>query len=154
MVARYAPGQPQDAAQQIAAAGGQIDALFIPDQADGMPAVASALAATGVKTQILGTGVWNDARVLRLPQLQGAWFAAPDSAGFSALAQRYKAKFGSEPTRLATPLLRRRDAGRGAGARRRSRSVRHAALTNVPASTAPTACSASAPTEPTSAASP
>ena len=102
VVARYAPGQPQEAAQQIAAAGGQIDALFIPDQADGMPAVASALAASGVKTQLLGTGVWNDARVLKLPELQGAWFAAPDSAGFNALAQRYKAKFNSAPTRLAT----------------------------------------------------
>ncbi|MGO9422332.1 penicillin-binding protein activator [Roseiarcus sp.] len=102
VVARYSPGQPQEATQQIAAAAGQVDALFIPDQADGMPAVASALAATGVKTQILGTGVWNDGRVLRLPQLQGAWFAAPDSGGFNALAQRYKAKFNSEPTRLAT----------------------------------------------------
>ncbi len=102
VVARYAPGQPQEAAQQIAGAGGQIDALFIPDQADGMPAVASALSASGVKTQLLGTGVWNDARVLKLPELQGAWFAAPDSAGFNALAQRYKAKFNSAPTRLAT----------------------------------------------------
>ena len=83
-------------------AAGQIDALFIPEQADGMPAVASALASNGIKTQLLGTGVWNDARVLRLPELQGAWFAAPDNAGFNALAQRYKAKFGSEPTRLAT----------------------------------------------------
>jgi ABC-type branched-subunit amino acid transport system substrate-binding protein len=60
------------------------------------------LAATSVKTQLLGTGVWNDARVLRLPQLQGAWFAAPDNAGFNALTQRYKAKFNSAPTRLAT----------------------------------------------------
>ncbi len=102
VIARYTPGQPQEAAPQIAAVSGQIDALFIPDQADGMPAVASALAAAGIKTQLLGTGVWNDGRVLRLPQLQGAWFAAPDNGGFNALAQRYKAKFGSEPTRLAT----------------------------------------------------
>ena len=102
IIARYAPGQPQSAAQQVAAVGNQIDALFIPDQADGMPAVASALASNGIKTQLLGTGVWNDSRVLRLPQLQGAWFAAPDNAGFNALAQRYRAKFGSEPTRLAT----------------------------------------------------
>jgi ABC-type branched-subunit amino acid transport system substrate-binding protein len=101
-VARYSPGQPQEAAQQIAAVAGQVDALFVPEQADGMAAVASALAASGVKTQLLGTGVWNDARVLRLPQLQGAWFSAPDNAGFNVLAQRYKAKFNSEPSRLAT----------------------------------------------------
>jgi ABC-type branched-subunit amino acid transport system substrate-binding protein len=102
VAARYSSGDPQQAAQQIAAAAGQIDALFIPEQADGMPAVASALTAAGIKTQLLGTGVWNDGRVLRLPALQGAWFAAPDNAGFNALAQRYKAKFNSEPTRLAT----------------------------------------------------
>ena len=102
VIARYAPGQPQDAAQQIGAAAGQIDALFIPEQAEGMPAVATALGATAVKTQFMGTGVWNDARVLRLPQLQGAWFAAPDNAGFNSLAQRYRTKFGSDPTRLAS----------------------------------------------------
>src|SRR5260370_36894357 len=67
-----------------------------------MPALTAALGASSVKTQLLGTGVWNDARVLKLPQLQGAWFAAPDSAGFNAFAQRDKAKFNSEPTRLAT----------------------------------------------------
>ena len=43
VIARYAPGDAQSAAQQIAAVGGQIDALFIPEQADGMPAVAHAL---------------------------------------------------------------------------------------------------------------
>ena len=101
-VARYSPGQPQEAAQQIAAASAQIDALFVPDQAAGMPAVGAALAAAGVKTQLLGTGVWNDARVLRLPQLQGAWFAAPDNAGFTAFSERYRARFKSEPPRLAT----------------------------------------------------
>ena len=51
---------------------------------------------------ILGTGVWNDPRVLRLPALQGAWFAAPDNAGFTAFAQRYKARFNADPLRLAT----------------------------------------------------
>ncbi len=102
MVARYAPGQPASAVQQVAAGANQIDALFVPEQADGMPALTAALGASSVKTQLLGTGVWNDARVLKLPQLQGAWFAAPDSAGFNAFAQRYKAKFNSEPTRLAT----------------------------------------------------
>jgi ABC-type branched-subunit amino acid transport system substrate-binding protein len=51
---------------------------------------------------LLGTGVWNDLRVLQTPALQGAWFAAPENAGFVAFAQRYKGKFNSDPTRLAT----------------------------------------------------
>jgi branched-chain amino acid transport system substrate-binding protein len=37
-----------------------------------------------------------------LPQMQGAWFSAPDNSGFNALAQRYRAKFNSDPTRVAS----------------------------------------------------
>jgi branched-chain amino acid transport system substrate-binding protein len=101
VTARYSTGQIATAAGQIAAAQG-IDALFIPEQADSMPAVASALGSASIKTQFLGTGVWNDPRVLKLPQMQGAWFSAPDNSGFDAFAQRYKAKFNSDPARLAT----------------------------------------------------
>ena len=129
-IARYAPGQPEGAAQQVAAFASQIDALFIPDQADAMASVSTALASANIHTQLLGTGVWNDARVLRLPQMQGAWFAAPDNAGFNALAQRYKAKFNSEPTRLATLAY---DAVTLAGALAKASPPRFtdAALTNV-----------------------
>jgi branched-chain amino acid transport system substrate-binding protein len=102
VTARYSAGQMATAAQQVAAVQGQIDALFIPEQADGMPALASALGTAGVKAKFLGTGVWNDARVLKLPQMQGAWFSAPDNSGFDAFAQRYKAKFNTDPARLAT----------------------------------------------------
>jgi len=101
-IVRYAPGQAAGAAKEIAGVGNQIDALFIPDQADGMEGVSAALIASGVKTQILGTGIWNDPRVMKLPALQGAWFAAPENAGFNAFAERYRAKFNSDPTRLAT----------------------------------------------------
>ena len=56
----------------------------------------------GSKVQILGSNLWGDAAVLKLPALQGAWFAATETAGFSGFAQRYRAKFGSEPARVAT----------------------------------------------------
>ena len=102
VTARYSSGQMATAAQQVAAVQGQIDALFIPEQADAMSAVAGALGSANIKTKFLGTGVWNDARVLKLPQMQGAWFSAPDNSGFDAFAQRYKAKFNSDPARLAT----------------------------------------------------
>ena len=103
VVSRYSPGQPASAAQEIAAAApGGVDALFIPEQADGMAAVTAALASAQVKAQLLGTGVWNDPRVLKLPGLQGAWFSSPEGSGFNAFATRYHAKFKSEPPRLAT----------------------------------------------------
>ncbi len=102
---RYRPGAAKEAAARIGALGAQIDSLFIPDQAEAMGAVARDLVAANVdakRVQILGTGLWNDARVLKLPALQGAWFAAPENGGFNAFAQRYRAKFNSDPTRIAT----------------------------------------------------
>ena len=104
-IERYTAATLPAAVERIAALGPQIDALFIPEQADAMGAVSSQLVAKGIdgkKVQILGTGVWNDARVLRLPALQGAWFSAPENAGFNAFATRYRAKFNSDPTRIAT----------------------------------------------------
>lgn len=104
-IERYQPGGAGEAVKRIAAVGDQIDALFIPEQADAMAAVSVALAGSNVdlrKIQVLGTGLWNDARVMKLPMLQGAWFAAPENGGFNAFAQRYRAKFGSDPTRIAT----------------------------------------------------
>ena len=104
-IERYAPGQSSGAIQRIASMASQIDAIFIPEQADAMASVAAQLTSAGLESkriQILGTGLWNDARVLKLPALQGAWFSAPENGGFNAFAQRYRAKFGSDPTRLAT----------------------------------------------------
>ena len=93
------------AAQKIAGLGAQIDALFIPEQAEAMAGLSQALASAGIdgkRVQILGTGVWNDARVLKLAALQGAWFAAPDNGGFNGFAASYRDKFGADPARVAT----------------------------------------------------
>lgn len=104
-VERYAPGNPAEAVQKLGAKAGQFDALFIAEQAENMAPLAGLLGANGLdskRVQILGTGLWNDARVLNLPALQGAWFAAPEAAGFASFAGRYRAKFGAEPARIAT----------------------------------------------------
>ena len=93
------------AAQKIAGLGAQIDALFIPEQAEAMAGLSPTLASAGMdgkRVQILGTGVWNDARVLKLPALQGAWFAAPDNGGFNGFAASYRDKYGADPARVAT----------------------------------------------------
>jgi len=108
-VERYAAGQPQAAVQRLAhAISGptpQADAVFIPESGDGLPAVAQALQTVGFDPQRvkpLGTGIWNEARVHALPALQGGWFAAPDNRGFEAFAARYRARFHTDPIRLAT----------------------------------------------------
>ncbi len=94
-----------DSVRRIAAAADQIDTLFIPEAPDAMPTVAHELAAANLdsrRVQILGSSLWNDPRVLKLPALQGAWFAAPENGGYNAFATRYRAKFNAEPTRIAT----------------------------------------------------
>ena len=104
-IERYSGGALAGAVERIAALGPQIDSLFIPEQAEGMAAVSAQLMSKGIdpkKIQILGTGIWNDARVLKLPALQGAWFSAPENAGFNAFAGRYRAKFNTDPTRIST----------------------------------------------------
>lgn len=104
-IEHYTPATRADAVRKIAALGDSIDTLFIPEQADAMPDMSAALIAAGIsppKLQILGTGLWNDARVLNLPALQGAWFAAPENGGFNAFASRYRAKYNADPTRIAT----------------------------------------------------
>lgn len=102
---RYTPQTLAQAVRNVAQGAAGIDALFVPESGEGMPAVAQALAANRIDTrrvQLLGTGAWNDPRIFRLPQLAGGWFAAPDSAGFNGFAARYKAKFGADPSRIAT----------------------------------------------------
>ena len=105
LIEKYKPGQPADAVKRIAAVSDQIDTLFIPDSPEAMGAVARELTAANLdskRVQILGPSLWNDPRALKLPALQGAWFAAPENTGFNAFAGRYRAKFGSEPSRIAT----------------------------------------------------
>ena len=62
MSARYSAGQSATAAQQVAAVAGQIDGLFIPEQADAMPA-ARARWLRAMSDEIFGYGCRNDAQV-------------------------------------------------------------------------------------------
>ncbi|EHP89935.1 putative extracellular ligand-binding receptor precursor, partial [Methylorubrum extorquens DSM 13060] len=89
----------------IAGAGAQADALFVPDTAEGLMAVAPALTKVGfspARVRPLGLALWNDPRVLSQAAFQGGRFAAPDTAGFSGFAQRYQTRFGTMPPRTAS----------------------------------------------------
>ncbi len=101
-VERYAPGQAAGAVANLLREAPNADAIFLPEQADAIGGVASTISAAGLKTQLLGTGVWNDPRVASIPALEGAWYSAPESAGFNAFAKRYRDKYHADPPRLAT----------------------------------------------------
>src|SRR5690606_13010706 len=97
------------AVQKIAAlaAGPQpsVDALFIPARGDALIQIAQRLGAVNFNPQRvrpIGTGQWSDSRLYSVPQFQGAWSAAPDSAGFEDFAARYRQRFNSAPARIGT----------------------------------------------------
>ncbi len=90
----------------IAQAAARTDAIFIPDGGDAAPEVAQALVGDGVNTkkaQLLGSGLWeDDQRISSTAALDGAWYVAPDPAGYRNFAARYRARFKQEPQRTAT----------------------------------------------------
>ena len=91
--------------RRVAAAARQIDSIFIPDGADSVVTAVQTLAANGVsprRTQLMGTGLWDDPRIFSEPNAQGGWFAAPDPAGFRAFSGRYRSRYGQDPLRAAT----------------------------------------------------
>jgi ABC-type branched-subunit amino acid transport system substrate-binding protein len=62
------------------------------------------LSASGLdkKTQLLGTGLWDDPRITANAAFAGGWYAAPDANGYRGFSERYRARFKQEPVRTAT----------------------------------------------------
>jgi len=92
-------------AAEIAALAPQIDALLMPDAGDAVPALAAALEAEGVtrdRVRFLGSGQWDDPRILNNAALVGGWYPAPVKAGFEDFARKYVAAYGAPPPRNAT----------------------------------------------------
>jgi ABC-type branched-subunit amino acid transport system substrate-binding protein len=99
------PGKMAESVRRVAQAAGRVDSIFIPDGADAVPQVVANLAAAGVNTkrvQLLGTGLWDDPRIFSTAALDGGWYAAPESGGFSNFSSRYRARYGQDPVRTAT----------------------------------------------------
>ena len=97
------PSKMADPVRRVAQAATHADVIFIPDNADAAQIVQT-LGASGVnlkRVQLLGTGLWEDPRIFASQQLDNAWYAAPDPAGFRSFAQRYRARYGQEPVRTA-----------------------------------------------------
>ncbi|WP_407524932.1 penicillin-binding protein activator [Methylobacterium oryzisoli] len=106
---RYPSGNPGPAVARlgplIAGPSAQADVLFLPDTPEGLGTAAGALTRAGfnpARVKPIGTALWNDPRAFALPALQGGWFAAVDPAGYANFSQRYRARFGSDPVRVAS----------------------------------------------------
>ena len=94
-----------EAARRVSQAANQVDSIFIPDSPDAVPQVVNALAANGVdlrRVQMIGPGLWEDARISSTAALDGAWYAAPEATGYRNFSARYRARYGQDPVRTAT----------------------------------------------------
>ena len=97
--------QMQGPIRNVAQAAARADAIFIPDGAEAVGTAVQTLIASGVDTkrvQLLGTGLWEDAQVFSNPQLNGGWYAGPDSSGFRNFSARYRSRYGQDPVRTAS----------------------------------------------------
>jgi ABC-type branched-subunit amino acid transport system substrate-binding protein len=82
-----------------------VDAFFIPESGERLALIGQSLTSNAINTtkvKLMGTGVWNEQRAFKVPQLAGGWFTAPDSTGYNAFMQRYRARYNADAGRLAT----------------------------------------------------
>ena len=94
-----------EAVRRLSQAANQVDSIFIPDSPDAVPQLVNALATNGVdlrRVQMIGSGLWEDARISSTAALEGAWYAAPEANGYRNFSARYRARYGQDPVRTAT----------------------------------------------------
>ncbi|HUQ14261.1 MAG TPA: penicillin-binding protein activator [Novosphingobium sp.] len=85
-------------------AKGGYDAVLIADGARIAVRAGPLLKPVGAASpRILGTELWaGESTILASPGLRGAWFAAVSDARYRQFVSSYKARFGSQPHRIAT----------------------------------------------------
>ncbi|HEX8364518.1 MAG TPA: penicillin-binding protein activator [Allosphingosinicella sp.] len=89
------------AAAEDLALQGPFDAVLIADGSRMAALAVPILRGSGTGLRIIGTELWT--AETNLPQaLRGAWFAGPSNRNFDALRNRYRARYGAAPYRLAS----------------------------------------------------
>ena len=104
-IGRLAAAKAAPAAGTVDAGQGGFQALLIADGAERLKAMAPILVANHLdspRIRLLGTGVWDDPVVTRLPGFAGAWYAAPAPQGRADFEGRFQGLYHHQPARLAT----------------------------------------------------
>ena len=83
------------AALKSASGGVLPDAVFIADGGADLVQFAAALGSSGIK--LMGGLQWNTGDVTQVPELNGAWFAAPPPDLFQPFSEKFAAQFGTQP---------------------------------------------------------
>lgn len=85
-------------------AGQYAGAVFVPEGGDRLGTIASWLAGadSGKQVQLLGSGQWDEDKVLKLPEIKGGWYATSDPALHSAFEKRFYDVYGYKPLRIVS----------------------------------------------------
>jgi len=81
------------------------DALVLPMGGPLLRTVAPLLPKQGIdpkRVHLLGTGLWDDTAFVVVPELEGAWYAAPEPAARRDFEKRFQALYGHGAPRLST----------------------------------------------------
>jgi branched-chain amino acid transport system substrate-binding protein len=83
----------------------RFDAILIPEGGQALDTIMRGLSARGVKpstVKFLGTGLWDDAELLRRVNLDTAWFASSSPELTGQFEARFKATYNYAPPRIAS----------------------------------------------------
>jgi hypothetical protein len=81
------------------------DAVLLPVGGPLLRQIAPLLPKAGVdpkRVHLLGTGLWDDAATGAVPELEGAWYAAPDPVARGDFEKRFQSLYGHGAPRLST----------------------------------------------------
>jgi hypothetical protein len=79
--------------------------LLLPEGGQALGTIIRTLNTRGVNSstvQLLGTGIWDDAALVRRVSLDGAWFASSPPQGTIAFEQRFRNTYQYAPPRIAS----------------------------------------------------
>ncbi len=104
-IEHFAPNSATVMAPAAAVAKSNADAIMIAQGGSVLRAIAPSLAFNGLdpaKVKLLGTGLWDDAGLVKEQTLNGGWFAAPEPNADDAFNDKYRAVYGATPPQLAS----------------------------------------------------
>jgi ABC-type branched-subunit amino acid transport system substrate-binding protein len=81
------------------------DAVLLPMGGPLLRQIAPLLPKSGIdpkRIHLLGTGLWDDTAFAAMPELDGAWYAAPEPARRADFEKRFQALYGHGAPRLST----------------------------------------------------
>lgn len=83
----------------------RFQAIFIADGGYQLKNIIKSLGKTNInlkKIKLLGTGLWDDPEVAKIPELEGAWFVSSPPEPYRIFENRFMATYGYKPVRLAS----------------------------------------------------